>query len=222
MGRQERRAVSSTGTEPAPPTGEATSEATTDGLGRRLRQARTDAGLSLRALAQQVGVSASLLSQIENAKVQPSVSTLYGIVTALGTSMDTVVFGADEPTPDEPPRAPAVVVPADASRHLADLRTGVRWEQLTPPAVAGVEFLLVTYEAGAESSPAGTSQRHAGREWFVVLEGDLRVHLGFDEHVVHPGDAMTYDSTIPHRIVNPGDTVARAVWVQLGELPEPV
>jgi DNA-binding XRE family transcriptional regulator len=61
-------------------------------LGQRLRGYRTERGLSLRGLAAAVGVSASLVSQIETGKCRPSVSTLYAITTALGVTIDDL-FG---------------------------------------------------------------------------------------------------------------------------------
>lgn len=71
-------------------------------VGARIRQARLAHGTSLRALAREIGVSASLVSQIENGKSQPSVSTLYAITTALGISIESL-FDAGEGT-----AAPAV------------------------------------------------------------------------------------------------------------------
>jgi transcriptional regulator with XRE-family HTH domain/quercetin dioxygenase-like cupin family protein len=59
-------------------------------LGARIRTLRLQRELSLRALARAVGVSASLISQIETGKSQPSVSTLYAITQALGTSIEDV------------------------------------------------------------------------------------------------------------------------------------
>lgn len=64
-------------------------------VGARIRQARLAHGTSLRALAREIGVSASLVSQIENGKSQPSVSTLYAITTALGISVESL-FDAGE------------------------------------------------------------------------------------------------------------------------------
>lgn len=199
----------------------------TDGLGGRLRQAREDAGISLRELARRIGMSASLISQIETNKVQPSVSTLYAIVSELGVSMDAVVFGRRrEAGHRAAARNPGIGRAADGplvqradTRAHASFRTGVRWERLAPPTVTGAEFLRVVYEPGAESSPAGTFHRHAGREWCVVLRGRLHVSMGFDDWVLGPGDSITYDSTVPHRLANPGDEVAEALWFQLGELP---
>ncbi|WP_053671600.1 helix-turn-helix domain-containing protein [Streptomyces sp. NRRL B-1140] len=59
-------------------------------VGARIRQARLERGTSLRALAREIGVSASLVSQIETGKSQPSVSTLYAITTTLGISVESL------------------------------------------------------------------------------------------------------------------------------------
>ena len=49
-------------------------------------------GLSLRGLAERLGVSPSLISQVETGRAKPSVSTLYAIVTELGISLDELVY----------------------------------------------------------------------------------------------------------------------------------
>jgi DNA-binding XRE family transcriptional regulator/quercetin dioxygenase-like cupin family protein len=68
-------------------------------LGLRLREARVARGMSVRALGEAVGVSASMISQIETGKSRPSVSTLYAITTALEVSVEElfapIVEGGD-------------------------------------------------------------------------------------------------------------------------------
>ena len=59
-------------------------------LGSRLREERERARISQRELARRLGVSASLISQIESGQSKPSVSTLYAIVTELDVSLDDV------------------------------------------------------------------------------------------------------------------------------------
>src|SRR5919106_6561661 len=59
-------------------------------IGPRLREERERARISQRELARRLGVSASLISQIESGQSKPSVSTLYAIVTELGVSLDHV------------------------------------------------------------------------------------------------------------------------------------
>jgi transcriptional regulator with XRE-family HTH domain/quercetin dioxygenase-like cupin family protein len=84
-------------------------------VGLRIRQERLRRGISLRALARDVGVSASMISQIETGKSQPSVSTLYAITSALRMSIEDVFSPAgrlDEA--DEP--AEAAAPPVDLAR----------------------------------------------------------------------------------------------------------
>jgi transcriptional regulator with XRE-family HTH domain len=65
-------------------------------LGVRLKHHRQLAGLSLRELARQLGVSPSFVSQLENSKSQPSVATLYSISQLLDVSIDEL-FSTGEP-----------------------------------------------------------------------------------------------------------------------------
>jgi transcriptional regulator with XRE-family HTH domain len=196
-------------------------------MGDRLRQARTARGLSLRRLAEVLGVSPSLISQVETGRAKPSVNTLYALATELGISLDTLLFmdtepptGANDGDGDsaEPFEA---VLPQDpvqraASRSSIRLGSGVVWERLTTESVRNVDFLQVTYEPGGESSPADAFQRHSGQEWGYVLSGTLTVRIGFDEFLLQPGDAISFDSATPHRLFNAGDVPARAVWFVLG------
>ncbi|KUO06282.1 helix-turn-helix domain-containing protein [Streptomyces caeruleatus] len=94
-------------------------------LGARIRQVRLARGMSLRALAREVGVSASLISQIETGKSQPSVSTLYAITTALAISVEAL-FDAGEPAAVSPLQgtapgttAPGATTPSTAAPSTA-------------------------------------------------------------------------------------------------------
>jgi transcriptional regulator with XRE-family HTH domain len=200
------------------------------GLGDRLRTQRAASGISLRELARRIGVSASLISQIETGKVQPSVSTLYALVAELGGSFDQLLFGEPAPVGGDGPGDG--LVPADrwaallayppgpaiqraGDRKAIELHRGVRWERLTPQSVPAVEFLHVVYEPGAESAPPDSFQRHTGREWCYVVAGRLHVAIGFDEYALGPGDAMTFDSSIPHRLTNRHEEPVETVWFLL-------
>lgn len=195
-------------------------------LGDRLRQERSERGLSLRELARRLDVSPSLVSQIETGKIQPSVRTLYAIVSELGVSLDEVFNTAPE-QPDEP--EVRIVRRAEASgaghvqrhgdRAVVDLEAGVRWERLTARNEPGVEFLFTVYPPGSDSAPADALVRHTGREFGLVLEGRLGLTVGFEEYELEVGDSVFFDSTIPHRLHNDGDETVRAVWVVLGRQP---
>ncbi len=89
-------------------------------VGARIRHARLARGMGLRALAREVGVSASLVSQIETGKTQPSVSTLYAITTALAISVESL-FDAGESAagPSAATAVPSAAVPSATVSHTA-------------------------------------------------------------------------------------------------------
>jgi transcriptional regulator with XRE-family HTH domain len=195
-------------------------------MGDRLRQARTARGLSLRRLAEVLGVSPSLISQVETGRAKPSVNTLYALANELGISLDTLLFMDTQPSAPtaaaEPPvdlaesPLPRDPVQRAGSRMGIRLGSGVVWERLTTESLRNVDFLYVTYEVGGASSPADAFQRHNGQEWGYILSGSLMVRIGFDEYLLGPGDAITFNSTTPHRLFNAGDEPARAVWFVMG------
>ncbi len=197
-------------------------------IGGRLRDARLRRGLGVRELGRQLECSASLISQIEHGRVVPSVSTLYALTNVLGVSMDSLFV--DESSQPCPPAgaAPDAAHPRSAGgsnersiiqrsgqRRAINLERGVRWELLMPTPEPNAEFMEVFYEVGGGSSVADHSIRHNGREYSLVLEGRLSVQIGFEEHLLCPGDSLAFDSTIPHRFWNAGDVTVRAVWFVL-------
>lgn len=189
-------------------------------IGDRLRARRNELGLSLRDLAERLGVTASLISQIERGLANPSVSTLYALVAELGLSLDELLFTDRRGGADAPALATAGVsagpVQRASDRQRIRLASGVLWERLTTTSEPGVEFLAVTYEVGGASSAEDAYQRHSGHEWGYVLSGRLRVTIGFREYILEPGDSVSLDSTTPHRLENAGDVPVHAIWFVLG------
>src|SRR5947208_2835425 len=110
------------------------------GIGERLRQERQRRGVSQRELARRLGVSASLISQIETGRSKPSVGTLYAVVTELGMSLDEVFAGAAPRTGGARTGSPHVIsgrgfgqtVQRADARKVIELESGARWERLNP------------------------------------------------------------------------------------------
>ncbi len=199
-------------------------------IGPRIRRERTSRAVTIRALARDIGVSPSLISQIETGKTQPSVSTLYAITSALGLPLEDL-FDAPGEVPDRGGAVPPVAPDGTAMRYLgADrgkalgphvghddrelltLDSGVTWQRLGQVPHHHVDFLLVTYEPGGASSLNGELMRHAGTEYGYLISGELELTLGFDQHHLGPGDAVCFESTTPHGYRNEGSSPAVGVW----------
>lgn len=198
-------------------------------IGERIRKERLRQGISLRALARSVGLSASFISQIETGKCRPSVSTLYAISTELGISVEDVFDTPRAAGPVERPAAgllPAAAFGALAAeagrrvgplvrpgeREVLELDSGVVWERLGHVPGVEVDFLLVTYAPGGSSSSTGQLMRHAGTEYGYLLSGELTLTLGFEERRLTPGDSVSFPSATPHRFRNDGTEPAVGVW----------
>jgi transcriptional regulator with XRE-family HTH domain len=191
-----------------------------ESLGARLREARMKRGLSLRSVAQSLGVSASLISQVEIGKTQPSVATLYALANHLGASLDELL-GKPTVGSQQAPRfgnagSALPDVQRAADNAVIEMENGVRWERLASGAGGPADALLVTYAPGASSSVEGKLMRHAGFEYAYLLEGELTLHLEFDTYVLRPGDSLQFDSVRPHLYTNQGTTPAKGVWFVFG------
>jgi quercetin dioxygenase-like cupin family protein len=103
-----------------------------------------------------------------------------------------------------------------ADRQMIHLGSGVTWERMSQRTDRNVDFLYVTYEVGGASAPEQSLIRHGGREYGHLLEGRLGVTVGFETYELEPGDAISFDSTMPHRLFNAGDGPARAIWFVVG------
>src|SRR5947208_13369103 len=191
-------------------------------VGSRLRRERERRGISLRELARRVGVSPSLVSQIELDRVNPSVSTLYALVTELGMTMSDV-FG--DSRPGEPVvrqlRGGDGLAERPETRRVINLASGVRWERLTPHSDRDVEFLYVVYPVGAASCPEDALMTHGGKEYGYVTSGTLGVCVGFEEYELGPGGSIAFDSSSPHRLRAIGDEPVHAIWVVIGREADP-
>ena len=189
-------------------------------VGSRLRAERERLEIGLRELARRVGVSPSLVSQIELDRVNPSVSTLYALVTELGMTMSDV-FGDSRPGERVVLQLRGGLAERPETRRVINLASGVRWERLTPDSDRDVEFLYVVYPIGAESCPEHALMTHGGREYGYVSSGTLGVQVGFEEYELGPGGSIAFDSSSPHRLWTIGDEPVHAVWVVIGREADP-
>lgn len=197
-------------------------------LGAEVRRIREAKKLSLRAVAAAVGISPSLLSQVETGKTQPSVSTLYALVNYLGISLDGLLghrrdegsaIGLEE-SPDAGShgavRRSDSIVQRREDNPVIEMENGVTWERLAVGDSAVADPLIVTYAPAGSSSVEGKMMRHAALEYGILLEGRLTLRIDFETYKLTPGDSFCFDAQRPHLYLNEGDAPARGVWFVIG------
>lgn len=191
-----------------------------ESLGARLRELRLESGMSLRALARELGISPSAVSQIERGGRQPSVGRLIAIVAALGVPLASVFDGEAEATPataveesDRSEPEPYALARAGDSRPVV-LESGVIFRRLSPRPNTDLEFFESTYPPEATSTAHRRFHRHDGYEVGTVTAGRLTIEFETDVVTLGVGDSITFPCERPHAISNRSrDEVAVATWL---------
>jgi transcriptional regulator with XRE-family HTH domain len=189
---------------------------TTDlSIGGRLGSLRQEHRYSIRALAERAGVSASLISDVERGKVEPSISTLKRLSDALGTTL-TYFFSEPAHQSGRVVRASERVVLDGPDGAQAELRaaiqmSGIRYELASPEQTEKIEAIYGRYEVGATMGDEPVT--HEGEEWGMVLRGRLKVWVGEEIHFLDPGDSIWFPSTIPHRMENVAPEPTEYIWI---------
>lgn len=180
-------------------------------FGSRVRALRDGMDLSLRDLAGRSGVSAPMLSQVERGETSPTLAVAARIAAGMDLTLSQLLR-LDE--------ADGVSVVRASDRRQGGSghsgHSGHRYEVLTPP-LPGLraEVSLHTLAPGASTGGEDDPPMHepGARETAVVLEGRLRLVCGGIPRELDTGDAVTFESDLPHRFENPGDQNARFMAV---------
>ncbi|MFF5291020.1 helix-turn-helix domain-containing protein [Paractinoplanes globisporus] len=211
-------------------------------LGIRLKRVRERSGKSLREVARELGVSASFLSQMERGKSQPSVATLYSLSQLLGVSIDELFAEEDDgdtageraaaaaPEPVATPpvnrsdlgsladawpherKLPMLSVTRPGERHVLEMDSGVIWERLVDNTGTGLDFIEIIYPPHSSSTNDQRMLRHSGFEFGWLIEGELEVTVGFEVLTLRAGEAIGFDSAVPHLLANRTDATVRGIW----------
>jgi transcriptional regulator with XRE-family HTH domain len=179
-------------------------------VGEKIRELRESKGLSLQDMANRTGYSSALLSQVENHFISPPLGGLIKIAKALEVKVGT--FFGDEP------RESYAIVRKDERKHISRFASkegvsyGYSYESLGfDKKDRQMEPFLVTLEPATVKSEKLSS--HDGEEFIFILEGEMEAILGDHKDVLHPGDCIYYDSTIPHKVQCHGEIPTKILAV---------
>jgi transcriptional regulator with XRE-family HTH domain len=170
-------------------------------VGRNVRAQRTSLAWTLDDLAARSGVSKGMLSQVEQARTNPSVATICRLATALGVSIASLVEAPEGPS--------ARVVRAEEAVTLWTGGHQDSWARLLVGSGTSqqVELWDVRMVAGdgyaSEGHPSGT------RELLLVIDGELTLEMDGDPHQVGAGDAIAFVADRPHAYRNRGSAPLR-------------
>jgi transcriptional regulator with XRE-family HTH domain len=161
----------------------------------RLRSLRTTLGLSLDEVAARTNLSASTISRVETGKRTISLDVLIPLARALQVDLDALLDVDDDND--------VVIRPSPNA-----MTNGVTTWMLSR--ATGNTIAMKMRLEPAEQPP--TQQVHPGHDWFVVIEGRVRLLLGDRQVIVETGEAAEFATMTPHAIAAIDD-VAEVIMI---------
>ncbi len=161
-------------------------------VAKRIRTLRTQKDLSLRKVADESSISASLLSQIETGRVDPSLNTLRKIAQALDVPLFQLVL-------EEQGRASGLVKKKQ-HRMVLFPKSGLQYEIIHSDLQKKMGIHIGTLNPGGMTSEEPLA--HPGEECLIILAGKMKVEMRGEAIELGPQDSLYFDSSIPHRLCN--------------------
>ena len=173
-------------------------------IGEKLRELRTERGLTLEQVAEAAALSKAYISQLENDKANPSLSSLQAVVGAYKLPL-AALFEYDDGRPA------LMVVPKDQRKTYTLPGSDVRREFISPDTRRKMEAVLTVAQPGVNSGP--NPFMHEGEEFGLMLRGRLKLYVGDKSCILEEGDSVYFDCSLPHSWENIGDTPVETLWV---------
>jgi len=178
-------------------------------IGPKLRRLRLRKKIALVDLGKHTGLSASMLSQLENGKLIPTLPTLARIAMVFDVGLDH--FFADK----------------SSKRTFSIVRAGerLRFPELPDSAFPTYFFEVLIFGSMQKAMSAYIVEFprrepkdihehfHDGSEFVHVLEGTLAINYQSEEHVLGAGDSVYFDGSEPHSYCGLSDSPARAIVI---------
>lgn len=151
---------------------------------RRLREIRTERGLTLQQVADGAHIDVSTLSRLESGKRRLALDHIPGLAAALGVTMDELLGASVPPDPRVRSR----------SRKCEGMTL---WPLTHRGPTGALSAYRIQIDAG-RAKPPTTLPVHDGQDWLYVLDGRLRLILGERDLTLEPGEVVQFSTLTPH------------------------
>ncbi len=177
-----------------------------EAIGLIIKHNREACGYSLRELADRTGLSSSYISQIENGKVSPSLSSLVKIADSLGTTIQGLF--EEVSSRDESP-----VIRKENRRMASSLNEGISISFATNSVLSKImEVAVVELQVGAQTGDDASSYKRFGSQVMFVSRGKVEARLGDEVFILNKGDSLNMKTDEPHSARNIHTNVSEVIF----------
>lgn len=175
-------------------------------LGERIKKKRELHKYQLNELAKRVGISASALSQIENAKAFPSIVTLKNIADNLHSTVGELI-GENEMLAHNP------VIRKDDRKFVKNNDSGSKLYLLSHhDSHKQMETYLVHFSKGSDVNDF--FHPHPGQVFCYVLSGSFQFTLDDVEYMLKQGDSFYFNAQVPNQVTLNKTKEGEIIWIE--------
>jgi len=165
-------------------------------IAARIRELREISGISQEDMANRTGITLEEYRRCEEGKQDLSIAFLYRCVLILGVDMSDLLEGHSPKL-----RSYALTRKGEGQRieeahHMVgyNLASGFRNRIALPL------YMELNYRPGAETEDIELTS-HEGQECDIVIRGTMKIQIGGKSEILHAGDCIYYDSSVPHGMI---------------------
>lgn len=174
-------------------------------IGERIKRKREQQSMQLNDLAKKVGISSSALSQIERAKIFPSILTLKLIAESLQTTVGELI-GENESVPNTP------VFRKDENHLICENESGAEIFLLSQHDLSKrVDPYLLRFQL--KSNSADLFKTLSGYLYGYVLSGEIQFEIDNVSYVIQAGDSIYFNTKRNFRFENIDDGISELLCV---------
>ena len=165
-------------------------------MARRIRELREITGLSVEEMANRTNLSVEEYLEHEAGNRNLSIAFLYRCTLSFGVDMGDLLEGRSPKLQTYALTRKGEGQRIEEAHHMVgfNLAAGFRNRIALPL------YMELAYRPGAEYEDIELVT-HEGQECDIVIRGHMRIQIGEKTEVLHAGDCIYYDSSIPHGMI---------------------
>lgn len=177
-----------------------------DQMGKRIKKQRESLGFQMKQLSLKIGVTPSLISQIENGKAFPSIVTLKKVAEALQTTVGELI-GENDNLLHHP-----LVIPSERKLVKENYNGTSSYLLSYHDPSKQIEPYIIHFNKEANSEKIMTSN-FPGQEFCFVLKGSFEANVSEKKYLLKKGDSFYFNSKNPHVFKNTSEKDAELLWI---------
>jgi transcriptional regulator with XRE-family HTH domain len=175
-------------------------------IGKYLREIRKNQKMTMKEVAFKVGVTESLISQIETDKVSPGIDTLLTIAEVLNINLDYLFSKLKKN------KEPTVILKKE---RKCIIDGDVRYELISKLDKLKSDNSIEAYYLEIQPGQITKNKQdgHIGKELGIIISGKAEMLISGKSYILQTGDSISFNSDETHVLKNISKSILKAYWI---------